>query len=660
MLYFVNNTADRSGDVLYGGKFDDCTSRLYFDHLFHYPQQTGLSVVSSDPIQVCFCESHEQNCSIKNISIFAIPGVNVNISLATIGLKGSLTYGLIKLNSSDNSSTLQYDKNRINANCTNITFKVITKPSLNTTHVYATLESSIRKHLYDPYAKVIEVTIESCPNGYPLVNDSCVCRSKLNSEAITCDNNTLIITRVDDMWIGYDNDSDCLIVYPNCPLDYCNKNNISFTLNYHNKQCLHNRYGILCGQCSEGLSLMLGSNQCGRCDDNYIALIIPFALAGLELVAFIITLNLTMSMGTINGLIFYANVVKLYEHVFFPNGQVPFLSWFISWVNLDLGINSCFYHDMDSCSKAWLQFVFPVYIWFILLLIIILLRYSSRMVRLVGRQIIPVLATMILLSYTKLIRTVVQALYFIKIPCSDAKNNTVLLLRWYFDANVQYLKGCHLSLFLFSLAVLILLIIPYTFYLLTIPLFEGPLSKYICCCHRLSTYTKPFFDAYGGPHKDNCRFWTGFLLLLRVILSLVVSLNINSTVSLDVLTSILIIIILMYLLSRGIYRHIPLDYLEKFFVLNLMFMVYMNTETSNKNNDSKRQWSSLVLVLLSFIVFCGIILYHIWDRLMFYNVWNCLFKSHWQQKIIKIKKKIKNSPPPSTSNNIELPLIHPG
>ena len=423
VLYFVNNTADISGDVLYGGKIDNCMSTLYFDHLFHYPQQTGLSVVSSDPIEVCFCESKMPNCSISNISRNATPGIDVNVSLVTIGLKNGLTQGVIKLNISDSSSTVLYDNKRLNANCSNINFKIITDPLLNKTQVYFTLNRSISEPFDDPYAKVIEITIKSCPIGFPLISGSCVCGSKLNSSSIKCDNKTLIITRVGNMWIGSENDSKCLIVHLKCPFNYCNKNSVSFKINNHNKQCLHGRSGILCGQCSKNLSLMLGSNQCDNCTNDHIALIIPFALAGIALVAFIIILNLTVSVGTINGLIFYANIVKIYEHIFFPNGPIPFLSQFISWVNLDLGINTCFYHSMDSCSKAWLQFVFPVYIWLILLVIIILLRYSSRMVRLVGRQIIPVIATMILLSYAKLIRTVVQALYFVDICCTNEKKN---------------------------------------------------------------------------------------------------------------------------------------------------------------------------------------------------------------------------------------------
>ena len=648
VLYFVNNTADISGDVLYGGKISYCFN-FNFDCVFDYRQQIGLSPVSSDPIQVCFCKSNRQNCSITNINITSIPGIDVNISLATVGIKDGLTKGVVKL-TTDNSSNniVQYDNNRLNATCTNVTFTLKANPLLNTTQVYVTLESSISDPSSDDFAKVLEVTIESCPIGFPLVKDTCICNPQLNLPPITCDINSQIITRDGDMWIGYKNDSDCLIVYQNCPFDYCNDGTVQFKITSPDVQCLHNRSGILCGQCTKGLSLMLGSNQCGQCTNDYLVLIIPFAVAGIALVAFLIALNLTVSVGTINGLIFYANVVKIYEPIFFPNGPVKPLSQFISWINLDLGIETCFIDGMDSCSKAWLQFIFPGYVWFLLILIIILSQYSSKVVRLVGSNAVPVLATMILLSYTKLIRTVFQALYFINIQCNG--DNNVTLLRWYIDANVQYVGGyCHLPLFIFSLVVLILLIVPYTFYLLTIPLFEGPLSKYMCCCQKLSTYMKPFFDAYGGPYKDKCRFWTGFLLLVRIVLALVVSLDTEATISLDVLTSLLFAIISLYFLLKGIYRHLPLACLEMSFFLNLIFLAYVNVQTCEKSNSS--QVLSVALVSISFVVFCGIILYHVWD---------CLSKSHLKRPIAKIMRVFKKPQPAPFTDDTKVPLIHPG
>ena len=160
---------------------------------------------------------------------------------------------------------------------------------------------------------------------------------------------------------------------------------------------------------------------------------------------------------------------------------------------------------------------------------------------------------------------------------------------------------------------------------------------------------KPFFDAYGGPYKDKYRFWTGLLLLVRIIIALTVSVDTTATKSLYVLLPFLIVIIFMYRIFKRIYRHFPLDCLEECFILNLLFMAYMNIRTLNDSDKLKGQVSSIVLVSISFVVFCGIILYHVWDRLM---------KSRLQQPITKVKKIFKKSPP-STSNNMEHPSTHP-
>ena len=643
-LYFVNNTADISGDVLYGANIEYCIGNHYFSKLFDYSQQTGPSVdlVSSDPIQVCFCESNTPNCSIKYINTTAMPGISIYIALATVGSMNGLTEGAIQLT----SSSVPTVYHTLNANCTNVPYVLkVNDTSVHAAKVYATLAiKSPIEPLYNNFAKIIEVNIDSCPIGFPLdlKNGTCVCRSELTVSPISCDINTQVITRDSNLWIGYDNNSDCLIVYRNCPYDYCNQGRIQFTITSPNPQCALNRSGLLCGQCAKGLSLMLGSNQCGQCTNDYLALIIPFALAGIALIAFLIALNLTVAIGTINGLIFYANVVKLYEPVFFPNGPIPFLSLFISWINLDLGIETCFYNGMGSCSKTWLQFIFPIYVWFLLILIIIMAQYSEKVVQLVGTHVVPVLATMILVSYTKLIRIVFQAIYVNPIQCNDETNVVSVNNVWYIDATVQYLEGCHLPLFLFSLAVLILLIVPYTCFLLAIPLLEGPLSKYMCC-QKFLTYMKPFFDAYGGPYKDKCRFWTGFLLLVRVVLALVISLNIEAAISLTVLITILVIILFTYFLLRGIYRHFPLVLLEVFFVLNLLLVAKLNAVIY-----------TYILFSMVYVVLCGIILYHVWDRLL---------KYHLQQPITKVMKifKIKKEPPvPGIPVNEENPLTVSG
>ena len=57
---------------------------------------------------------------------------------------------------------------------------------------------------------------------------------------------------------------------------------------------------------------MLGASVCrDSCSNAYISLVVVFAVAGFALVIFLFTLQLTISTGAINGLIFYANMIHI-------------------------------------------------------------------------------------------------------------------------------------------------------------------------------------------------------------------------------------------------------------------------------------------------------------------------------------------------------------
>ena len=166
-----------------------------------------------------------------------------------------------------------------------------------------------------------------------------------------------------------------------CPhRDYCNHGLVTFNIiDSPDLQCANHRSGVLCGECADGYSLLLGSNECGLCpNDNYLSLLLVFGVAGIALVVLLIALNLTVSVGTINGLIFYANIVQdQRETYFFPERFFKACYshvHFISFINLDLGTKDLFLQGYDSSyAKVWLQFVFPVYIWAIIMIALMLL-----------------------------------------------------------------------------------------------------------------------------------------------------------------------------------------------------------------------------------------------------------------------------------------------
>ena len=82
-------------------------------------------------------------------------------------------------------------------------------------------------------------------------------------------------------------------------------------------------------------------------------------------------------------------------------------------LNLDLGIETCFYDGMDGYVKMWLQLAFPSYLMLIAFALIIESRYSSKLQRLTASRVLKVLATLFLLSYTKVLLTVYHVLLFL-------------------------------------------------------------------------------------------------------------------------------------------------------------------------------------------------------------------------------------------------------
>ena len=170
---------------------------------------------------------------------------------------------------------------------------------------------------------------------------------------------------------------------PNCPSSLCNNSNgtwLNFSSSIVDVQCHENRTGIVCGACKQNYSLNLNNLNCVKCNNNnYSSLIVVFIFAGIALIATLTLLHMTVASGIINGLIFYANLVEICWNLFFPpeKVEVNLLTIFIAWMNLDLGISTCFYNGLDSFSYMWLQFVFPFYLWILTGAIILASKFST-------------------------------------------------------------------------------------------------------------------------------------------------------------------------------------------------------------------------------------------------------------------------------------------
>ena len=343
---------------------------------------------------------------------------------------------------------------------------------------------------------------------------------------------------------------------------------LSFQLEFPDDQCAFNRSGILCGACQRNLSQVLGTSRCKECSNIMVLALAPgVILAGILLVGCLMLLNFTVSTGTINGLIFYANIVRASQSTFFePEFNSSFLSMFIAWLNLDLGIETCFYNGLDACAKTWLQFVFPLYIWLMVIIIVVASHYSTTASRLFPNNGLQVLATLFLLSYAKILRTVITVFTSTTLVYPDGFQKRV----WLYDGNIEFLTGRHLPLFVVTLMLLILLSIPYTLSLVSIQWLQR-VSHYrlLSWVHKLM----PLFDAYTGPYKHNHRYWTGLLLLVRVMILTVFSLNRDNNPSINLLAIAVIALSLqMYVSFVKVYKSTLHNVLEVAFLINIAFL----------------------------------------------------------------------------------------
>ena len=384
------------------------------------------------------------------------------------------------------------------------------------------------------YPTVYYINLLNCPAGFSFDANTkkCDCDPKLKSEMLpikNCDINDQTILRPANSWISATthNNSYTYHISLHCPFHYCLPHSSHLNFSTPNSQCQFNRSGLLCGHCQQGLSTVLGSSYCQHCSNVYISLIAAIAMAGVVLVFLMLILNLTVVNGTINAFIFYANIISINSSILFPKLDIFTPAYtFISLANLDLGIQTCFYNGMDDYAKMWLQLAFPFYLIFIATLIIITSRYSTTIQRLTARRALPVLATLFLLSYTKILGIVSSVLFFYSTITHLPSKHTTLV--WSVDANVP-LFGVR-----FTILFIVCLILFLTLILFNITLFFNKLLPKF----SLLVNFKSLPDAYQRPYKDKYYYWTNIQLALRAVLFGVSTLerNVNLTVSIILLS----------------------------------------------------------------------------------------------------------------------------
>ena len=486
----------------------------------------------------------------------------------------------------------------------------------------------------------IKLRLLPCPLGFMLEDNSgsCECAdiiSTATKSSIQCSINTQNINRQGlpkDTWVGIINNTS-LALSLTCPLHYCNTDeqytllsirNISMVGNktHFVPLCSNNRQGVLCGQCNTtgNYCTVFGSTECRQCSNWWILTLLVYGLAGLLLVSFMFALKLTLTTGTLNGIIFYAQatnagvleVISLSYSTSAFKGVYNFSFVFWSLLNLNLGFPLCFFNGMDQLWKTGLSLLFPVYLLMIVLLLIVLSRHSTWLSNKTSSQSVQVLITLVHLSFSKLLLTLIDV--FTPVTVYIASDH---FRSWYWDGSIEYMGSSHLPLVVVTAIIVAVLLLPYMLLLALTKL----LIRYT---KRANLYLRPVHEAIHAPYKQNREYWFIARILLLIIMYITYILLRTRDVFIlhIVIASLLAVFLIGQTLFRP-YKSTALNILDCWLMLNIT-LVYATLR------EKAGQTIAVLLLVTTELTFGMILVYHI------------MLATNSLTKIIKLFKNVKS------------------
>ena len=568
-IHIRNNMAMSVKESIFNPNIDACamnrplnTRELKmeaFGSIFNISRDDFQKEISSQPHKICLCEcdtsgSVRRYCDLGNFPPYVLyPGQNMQLRLCVLGdmnitLSAVLSVTMtthVHIQIPDNAYHTQY---LFGTGCNDVKFDLLhTRTSPVQPGLYYTYLSIPTTENTHDYWKIINLSTflktkldPVCPPGFEknTSTQKCQCHRKIQALEIQCSLDTMEFNIPYSYWIGMDyttttttnnnnnnnnsvnnstigsDSSDgipAVIVSVNCPPAYCKPETQwprKIKLNESNENlCLENRGGVLCGQCINRTSVTMWSNTCKICDYTGLLWTVLYILFGPLLIIFICVFNWTISTRSINGLLFYINVMSINSDLLYPRLLV--FPQILAFFNLEFGISMCMYTGMTEFGKTMIYFAFPTYLLVLVgLLIFISQRINMhRINKLIGPRITPVLATVVYFSYTMLSKRVAASLLYSTV-CNTATNDCYKV--WLFDGSLRYLSDWkHIVLSCVALLFLVLVLIPITVVATIGDLFRRFIKK---------NWYMNFLDTVHGSFRFGFGFWVGLRLLARVVI----------------------------------------------------------------------------------------------------------------------------------------------
>ena len=655
-INFINNSAIDGGSSIYAYPLSDCY--LQQQHSHYVPSiRTGLKVYttffnfevnSNENLDMSTLPMKITGTYHNQTSIYLGESINLCLSAKDVfgrnvhaSVKSEIALERVERVERDlmlNHITLSFHsiEQAIHENkqCSNITLKLLASKYNNkavrrTIFVYAPSSEEVYS---------VNVYLKECPLGFSLnyMIGACDCSNPLHrlyaSNSVSkhmCSIQTQTFTRLANRnsWAGViqTGNESAFAVSDYCPFEHCYNseqdldwfysanNKIFLKQNPHSTRyfpiCDKGRTGTLCGKCVNGSTLVFGSNKCTYCDSklNYWLFISLIAFTGPFLIFMLFALKLTLTGGTLTGVIFYVNIVASGLLTYYlvgisiENQYKHFLLKvtirFIALTNLNFGFPICFTGNMTALWKYGLSGLFPFYLLFIVVVLIFASRHSSWLSNKILHSSVQVLVTIVHISFNNLLLLMTSTFSYTDLYRTDEKP----ILVWSMDGSVKFLSDQgHIGLTVLHLVTILPLILSYLIFLL--------LGK--CLIQHLQRYKLALFHVYEAihaPYKQGKEYWFALRQLTLVLVNFLTNLfGLKSTLS---PTAVVLCLLLIGTIKFHPYKNRVLSLLDTWILLNLI--VIYGGALIWPNNTSSVTMIFTITTTLVFITFILILLYHL-------------------------------------------------
>ena len=427
-------------------------------------------------------------------------------------------------------------------------------------------------------SKNLVMKVVPCPPGFYFdnVTNQCSCaisKYKMYNGFAKCNSTSMRASIKAGYWAGFyweRNDgpidpSDLYVSY--CPPGYCvySSSDESDELNTSSAgehllpefssqssldkfMCGSDRTGQLCGDCQINHSVGYHSRnyKCVHDTETCKYGILLYALSDLfpltVLFVAVLVFDISFTSGSINGFIFFAQVVDLMSFktsnsvsVFKPLEVLVYTYQIIyGFFSMEFFSNNLFGHPFclwkgaNALDVLVIKYATIVYAVVLVLVMVLIMDYCNchRVYkclrnRNISTSFVQGLSAFLIMCYSQCVRVTFQILRFV--PCQSL-NHTINVV--YIKGSFTYFGAMHLPYAIPALFFLFVLVIPLPLFLFSAPLFMELAAKYSEKVWIRKLYfevnrqclipLKPLLDSFQGCYKNNCRYFAGLYLLYRV------------------------------------------------------------------------------------------------------------------------------------------------